>query len=132
MRQTSIAPARTTSRGRVTFVRRCLVALIASSWAAAGAHAESMRCGSALAEIGDTKADIRLKCGDPVAEDSRCEPLTPAGPHGNGEQHRPHGTAAACEPVDEWTYNPGRGQFLTTLRFVRGKLESMTYGDRVP
>jgi hypothetical protein len=37
-----------------------------------------------------------------------------------------------CERVDEWTYNPGSGQFYTTLRFEQGKLISMKYGDRVP
>jgi hypothetical protein len=33
--------------------------------------------------------------------------------------------------VDEWTFNPGYGQFMTTLRFESGKLVSITYGDRV-
>ena len=27
-----------------------------------------------------------------------------------------------CENVDEWIYNPGYGQFMTTLRFVEGRL----------
>ena len=36
-----------------------------------------------------------------------------------------------CETVDEWTYNPCTGQFMTTLRFESGKLVAITYGDRV-
>jgi hypothetical protein len=37
-----------------------------------------------------------------------------------------------CETVDEWTYNPGYGQFFTTLRFESGALKSIKYGARVP
>ncbi len=36
-----------------------------------------------------------------------------------------------CENVDEWIYNPGYGQFMTTLRFVEGRLVAIEYGDRV-
>jgi hypothetical protein len=39
---------------------------------------------------------------------------------------------APCETVDEWTYNPGSGQFFTALRFERGALSSIKYGARVP
>ena len=37
----------------------------------------------------------------------------------------------ACETVDKWTYNPGLGDFYTTIRFERGNITSITYGDRV-
>jgi hypothetical protein len=40
-------------------------------------------------------------------------------------------TANACVNVDEWTYNPGFGQFMTMLQFEAGELKSMRYGDRV-
>jgi len=33
--------------------------------------------------------------------------------------------------VDDWTYNPGRGQFMTSLQFEAGKLSAIKYGDRV-
>ncbi len=38
-------------------------------------HAESLRCGGQLAHIGETKADILEKCGDPMVTDSYCEPI---------------------------------------------------------
>jgi hypothetical protein len=41
-------------------------------------------------------------------------------------------SASWCEAVDEWTYNPGYGQFFTTLRFESGALKSIKYGARVP
>ena len=41
------------------------------------------------------------------------------------------GQIVPCENVDEWIYNPGYGQFMTTLRFVEGRLVAIEYGDRV-
>jgi Protein of unknown function (DUF2845) len=38
-------------------------------------------------------------------------------------------TVAPCENVDEWTYNPGYGPFITTLRFEADKLVAIKYGD---
>ncbi|PHV12585.1 DUF2845 domain-containing protein [Chitinimonas sp. BJB300] len=56
------------------------------------------------------------KCGEPVARGSYCKP-----------EHE----KTACQPIDEWTYNPGPGQFMTTLQFKNGALVSIKYGDRV-
>ncbi|GAB3257118.1 DUF2845 domain-containing protein [Chitinimonas naiadis] len=78
------------------------------------ARAEFLRCNGDLAGIGDNKAAVTMKCGEPVAKDSFCKP-------GEG----------ACQRVDEWTYNPGPGQFLTILRFENGVLVSIRYGDRI-
>ncbi|MGQ5524589.1 DUF2845 domain-containing protein [Chitinimonas sp. PSY-7] len=80
------------------------------------AHAEFLRCNGDSAQVGDNKASVVQKCGEPIARDSYCKPK--------------EGTLA-CQPVDEWTYNPGPGQFLTILRFENGALVSIKYGDRV-
>jgi hypothetical protein len=100
--------------------------------AALNVHAETLRCGNDLAQIGDSKASILAKCGEPMLKDSFCKPAvpstTPAGTEGKGTTVN----VLPCERVDEWTYNPGSGQFYTTLRFEQGKLISMKYGDRVP
>jgi hypothetical protein len=34
--------------------------------------------------------------------------------------------------VEEWIYDPGPGQFLRMLTFVRGRLERVSYGDYSP
>lgn len=83
------------------------------------AQAESLRCKGDLVDVGDTKASVMSKCGAPMMKDSFCKP---------GQTGTP---GASCETVEEWTYNPGRGQFLTTLRFEGSKVRSITYGDRV-
>lgn len=93
-------------------------------------QAQSMRCKNDLANVGDNKAAVLEKCGEPVQRDSFCRPQekTPSVAPGNRAtvvNIRP------CDTVDEWTYNPGRGQFMTTLRFESGRLTSITYGDRV-
>ncbi len=37
----------------------------------------------------------------------------------------------ACYNVDVWTYRPGSGQLMTTLKFESGRLKSIEYGDRI-
>jgi hypothetical protein len=86
----------------------------------AAAATLSFRCKNDLVNIGDGKASALLKCGKPVVTDSFCKAPEP-----------PVAAPVPCETVDEWTYNPGCGQFMTTLRFESGRLVSITYGDRV-
>lgn len=105
-----------------------LVALAAL--ACSPAAADSFRCGNDLANTGDTRASVHMKCGEPVYKDSFCKPAELTSVQNNPQA----GTVVnvtPCESVDEWTYNPGVGQFMTTLRFESGRLTSITYGDRV-
>jgi Protein of unknown function (DUF2845) len=88
------------------------------------ACAEALRCGSDLVQIGDFKADVLMKCGEPFLKDTvyvdNGERITGAvDKHGH------------CLAVDQWTYNPGSGQFLTVLDFRAGKLLRISYGSRV-
>ena len=89
--------------------------------------AQSLRCQGEVVAVGDTRAAVLGKCGQPLLKDSFCRrPETPpdrplAGP----------GRALPCEDVDEWTYNPGYGQFMTTVRIQAGKVSAIVYGERV-
>ena len=97
------------------------------------AHAESLRCDGDLAQIRDSKATVLAKCGEPMLKDSFCKPVEQSTTVQNSENKATTIiNVMPCESVDEWTYNPGSGQFLTTLRFERGELKSMKYGARVP
>lgn len=106
-----------------------LVLAAVAALTATHSQAQSMRCKNDLANVGEGKASVLQKCGEPVHRESFCKPVaqtpTPA----------PGGTTIVnvtpCETVDEWTYNPGRGQFMTTLRFESGRLAAISYGDRV-
>lgn len=113
-----------------TFIRFSTLAPTLALLLAIPVQAQSMRCKNDLANVGDNKASVLQKCGEPVQQDSFCKPVekTPGGTAANGSTIV---NVSPCEKVDEWTYNPGRGQFMTTLRFESGKLTSITYGDRV-
>jgi hypothetical protein len=105
-----------------------LLAVAVSAPAAAGTS--SFRCQNDLVNVGDAKSSVQMKCGPPVLKDSFCKAgdarplLSPAGARVVINNN-------ACETVDEWTYNPGYGQFMTTLRFESGRLVSISYGERV-
>ena len=105
-----------------------LASLIAAlcALAPATASAQSLRCKSDLVSVGDSRASVLVKCGEPLVKDAFCKPVeVPAA----GATRQP--AVVPCESVDEWTYNPGYGQFMTTLRFEGGKLVAIKYGDRV-
>ena len=95
-------------------------------------QAESLQCNGDLALIGDSKGSIFAKCGEPILKDSFCKPVevSTVVPCSDGKATTI--IVTSCETVDQWTYNPGSGQFYTTLQFERGTLKSMKYGARVP
>jgi len=95
-------------------------------------QAESLRCNGDLAQIGDSKGSVLAKCGEPMLKDSVCIPVEPSTTAPGSDGKGTTVIVTPCETVDEWTYNPGSGQFYTTLRFERGTLKSMKYGARVP
>jgi len=91
------------------------------------AAAESLRCNGDIVSIGDSKADVTLKCGAPSMTDSFCEKVPVRFVKRDGTE----AYGETCEDVDVWTYNPGKGQFWTHLYFSHGKLREMKYGERV-
>lgn len=90
-------------------------------------NAESLRCNGDIVDIEDTKAEVIQKCGSPEITDSFCEKTFKEIMQSDGKVTK----IESCENVDIWTYNPGKGQFLTNLYFAQGKLREMRYGDRV-
>ena len=105
---------------------------------AASAQTLSFRCKNDLVNIGASKASALQKCGEPVAKDAFCKPTDANNANAVVDTDAKTATKRTtvvvnntCETVDEWTYNPGTGQFMTTLRFESGKLVAITYGDRV-
>lgn len=105
--------------------------LAAATLAPWPAQAQSMRCKNDLANVGEGKASVLQKCGEPVHRESFCKPVARTQDTTGGAGGKTIVNITPCETVDEWTYNPGRGQFMTTLRFESGRLTAITYGDRV-
>ncbi len=108
-----------------TLAAALLVALCVGSQA--HAQTQSFRCRNDLVNIGDGAAEVLLKCGEPAVRRAFCQ--TPLSRNANGQGTRPR-PDLPCVNVDEWTYRPGYGQFVTTLRFEESRLRAIVYGDR--
>jgi len=87
-----------------------------------GAAAESMRCGTSLVSMEDSKAEVEMKCGAPAAIDAYCR---------NEYVPAKYGYDTICHNVDLWTYNFGPGTFLMKVEFEEGRLVRISHGDRV-
>ena len=117
----------------MTHARLLLIGMAVSLASTSGlAETRSFRCKQDLVQLGDSKASTLSRCGEPVMKDSFCrKPHQPTA----SSSASPRGTTVivnvGCDQVDDWTYNPGVGQFMTTLRFEEGVLTSIKYGPRV-
>lgn len=118
---------------RKTFL---LPPIIFSALLANSAQADSMRCGTKLAQVGHTKADVTEICGSPTYTDSFCEPLATnlqIQAQQNGDNNIQNNIAIqSCRNIDIWTYHPGSGQLIAHLYFAEGKLRKIERGDRIP
>ena len=83
---------------------------------------QSFRCRNDLVNVGDVMKSVQAKCGEPATRERICERAMPD----------EDGRLAPCLDVERWTYRPGYGQFITTMRFEDGTLVEISYGDRVP
>lgn len=108
-------------------------------------YADSMRCGNKLVSIGDTKAEILLKCGEPLTQDTIAieenteyaelalkYPLL----YKHGLLKNRNGVVIGSETtitqsIDQWTYHLGQGKFLRILIFEGGQLIAIEDGDRM-
>jgi hypothetical protein len=95
--------------------------------AAAPAHA--FRCGSRIVSEGDTRAEVRAKCGEPADVERRSVWRRPvAWLHG-----RPYvlSTDSVEIPVESWIYNLGPRKLMRRVRFEDGRvveIETLGYG----
>ncbi len=81
-------------------------------------QAASLRCDSELVSDGASKTEVLLKCGEPMAKDSRTEEI------------RDRATRRIIYvTIEEWTYNFGPRTFLQTVIFMNGRLTEVRSGD---
>lgn len=107
----------------------------------------AMRCGSKLISVGDSKAEVLVKCGEPMLKEAIGEkeksrridiPLTSNSNNSEqGTKNSNQYTAAVrrkesvTKTIDRWTYNQGTGKFLKMLIFEGGELVMINNGDRI-
>lgn len=106
-------------------------------------HAETtMRCGSKVISVGDSKAEILLKCGEPMLKESvgtkeesrRIDiPLTsePSGETDDADPAVIRNKESVTKTVDHWTYNQGSGKLLKILVFEGSELVEIATGNRI-
>ena len=92
--------------------------LAAPSWAV-----DSLRCGSRLVYLGDSKVRVLDVCGEPLAR----ETLGSRTVHYGG---RRGGFIETTELVEKWTYDAGSTHFRRELTFSGGSLVDIEFGDK--
>jgi hypothetical protein len=88
---------------------------VPSAWA--------LRCGNRIVDVGDSKFDVLVRCGEPAAIEPRSEELTERAGEGR--------TRSLIIQTEEWIYNFGPTQFLSVLTFREERLvhiETRGYG----
>ena len=92
----------------------CLLLMPAVSWTA-------LRCGSRVVKIGDSKADVRMRCGKPdlITREKR-----------DVSSHQRRGKKRSAGGVVEvWTYNRGAKRLVKILHFQGTRLMHTEDGD---
>jgi hypothetical protein len=97
---------------------------------AAHAEADSMRCGNALVSQGDSRSEVRAKCGEPTDVETRTV-VRRAGYEFNGRRFDYNQDTFVEIPIEVWTYNFGPYKLMRQVQFVNGRIEeilTMGYG----
>lgn len=98
------------------------------------ARAQGLGCGGLLVGVGDSRASLVMKCGQPFATDTVCIRVprvvwtVPLHPREAPRQY----VTEHCEYVDEWTYHRGPGSFMSVVRLQNGVVAQIRDGARVP
>jgi len=97
----------------------------------------AFRCGSRLVNVGDTKAEVLSKCGDPnfmdQSEETTNTMATSRTTKTGWARYRTTGEATSRTTLTEtWTYNLGERKLMKILTFegnVLKKIEDGPYGN---
>lgn len=92
--------------------------------ASVNVEAVGFRYGNKLVDIGNSQTEVRLKCGELTSQYAFCRFIE--------DRREGNDIVPVCERVEEWTYLPGSGRFITTISFERGEVRSFRYGERIP
>lgn len=99
---------------------RIALALAVFGVAATAAASGTLRCGSRLASLGDTKAEVMIKCGSPAWKDDWTDEII-------NNVNTADELRVSIER-ERWVYNFGPHAFLEFLLFENGRLINITSG----
>lgn len=77
-------------------------------------------CGDRVISTGDTKADVRIRCGEPFYKDAHQEELK--------QWFDGIGSRSVMVTVEEWTYNFGPQRFMRVITFRNGTVVEVRTG----
>ena len=90
------------------------------------AGADSMRCGNKLVKEDDTLDEVLALCGEPVSKQRTWIQRAPEIEYGGDEYPFP---GREDVPVDVWIYDFGSHKLRMRVRFVAGKVQTITPAD---
>lgn len=76
-------------------------------------------CGDRIISVGDRKADVLIRCGEPFSTTSRQEEV---------RERIEGGSRTIAVTVEEWTYNFGPHRFLRVITFRNGVVTDVRTG----
>lgn len=91
--------------------------------------AATLRCGNQLAADGASKSDVLMRCGEPMAKDTRTESVGAS----TRTQDSDSGTTTSQrhvvhKTIEEWTYNFGPSRLMQIAVFDNGVLVDVRSG----
>jgi hypothetical protein len=101
-------------RLHVTIIPLMLIVVCASN------QALSLTCPRGIVSLGESTAQVHIKCGEPTIWDQRIEDSS----HRDDEGRWFHSSIT----IDEWTYDFGSNRLIQTLIFKNGDLIKVTSG----
>lgn len=104
--------------------------LLAATLLTARAEADSMRCGRHLVSEGDSRSEVRAKCGEPTDVETR-KVVRRAGYELNGRRFDYNQDTFVEIDVEVWTYNFGPYKLMRQVQFINGRIDeiaTMGYG----
>lgn len=77
-------------------------------------------CERSVVSTGDTKMEVRMKCGEPTSIDIIGEEVL--------KRKTPNSEDRIFVSIEEWTYNLGPNRFIRIFRFKNGRLAQIETG----
>jgi hypothetical protein len=90
--------------------------------------AATLRCGTELASEGASKADVLLKCGEPLAKETRTEAVEDKVKQKGQDTTTTTTERTVYKTIEEWTYNFGPRRLMQVVVFENGKLVEVRSG----
>jgi hypothetical protein len=104
----------------LTFTNGKLVNIREGGYGSVNPRTPETRCDERYPDIGATKAEVQLKCGDPSWKENRTEEIL--------ENIDAETKRKVTVSIEEWTYNFGPGKLIRIFRFKNNRLVNVKTG----